>query len=481
MKMKSFKNQGFTLVEMIVVIAIIAILAAVIIPTTAGFIDRARLSNDRQLAASMTTALQSAIILGEHENEIYEVNPMTGDLTPDAVRKIISDFSEEDISFENASSDTGFYYVPNGTNSRILALKHNDAFTTPLLELSNNQSRKTIGQSVHANMLDPDSLADLLLNNLISTTTTDVVVIVLNLAKNGADSAVINEVASGFDGIRGRIRGTATIVAQLSVLYEENENAPFHENNRLFIGHSFWRMSDSAVEIRRVVFAQGVSHIPNLEGLNGASLEASFNGRLVLPSSVRTIEENAFDGINGLNEVELNSNRTVRIYGSSDEIGKPLVGNHGMIETFGKSDLIDFSDEIDISKEPGSTNYSFERLEIREDVVGYDITIDDGLIEILIFTSQGLQGFASNLQTITFYYNENITHFVYRTVRGEVLLPVPPAKEGYSFKGWCAEIDCETLVFGEGDIEFTGVLRTLGVHGLDNGNEISLYAKWEED
>ena len=51
------KRRAFTIVELVIVIAVIAILAAVMIPTFGGIIKKANISADTQIAASMNTQL----------------------------------------------------------------------------------------------------------------------------------------------------------------------------------------------------------------------------------------------------------------------------------------------------------------------------------------------------------------------------------------------------------------------------------------
>ena len=61
--MKASKKRGFTIVELIIVIAVIAILAAVLIPTFSNLINKAQQSVDKQAVTQMNKALYSDEIL----------------------------------------------------------------------------------------------------------------------------------------------------------------------------------------------------------------------------------------------------------------------------------------------------------------------------------------------------------------------------------------------------------------------------------
>ena len=66
--MKKINKKGFTIVELVIVIAVIAILAAVLIPTFSSLVKTAQTSSDVNLVKNLNTSLTASEILdGKNE------------------------------------------------------------------------------------------------------------------------------------------------------------------------------------------------------------------------------------------------------------------------------------------------------------------------------------------------------------------------------------------------------------------------------
>ena len=70
------KNKGFSLVELIIVIAIMAILAAAIAPALIRYIDKSRKSDDVAAAETVNTAVNAALANEDAYSEL--ANNMSG-------------------------------------------------------------------------------------------------------------------------------------------------------------------------------------------------------------------------------------------------------------------------------------------------------------------------------------------------------------------------------------------------------------------
>lgn len=107
--MRNTKKKGFTIVELVIVVAVIAILSSVLIPTVAGLIEKANVSKDAQLVRQLNTALATDLD-GKNET-MHEALEATADAGLD-VAKIVAKSKYGKILWD--SKNNVFCYEANG-------------------------------------------------------------------------------------------------------------------------------------------------------------------------------------------------------------------------------------------------------------------------------------------------------------------------------------------------------------------------------
>ena len=102
MKKLRKNDKGFTLVELIVVLVILALLAAILVPALLGYIDKAKKEKNYQAAQEVHTAVQALA------TESYGKGDKTPTIKFEDIKSLagIDDLSEVVVVFKASSTDT---------------------------------------------------------------------------------------------------------------------------------------------------------------------------------------------------------------------------------------------------------------------------------------------------------------------------------------------------------------------------------------
>ncbi len=114
--MRKTNKKGFTIVELVIVIAVIAILAAVLIPTYSSLVKKANRSADIQAVREMNTALaMNEVTKGKTVNEVYDALAEAGMSTKDYI----------------PLTDGNHFYWIGGELNRVVYTDENDTVIYP--------------------------------------------------------------------------------------------------------------------------------------------------------------------------------------------------------------------------------------------------------------------------------------------------------------------------------------------------------------
>ena len=274
--MRNTNKKGFTIVELVIVIAVIAILAAVLIPTFSGIIRRANISSDTVVAKNLNTAAISA--------------------GADTFDEAIAAVKEAGyiLSNLNAKAD-GCYFVWDDANDQFLLVDTKDNY-----KVIYSNAEASAKSNWYVAISDPEAIAAV-----------------------KAAGCEVKKIATSFENLQENIAEGGEIYVDESVVLNSNSRIVIEDASAevtfKFAGSSVntnGNISGIPVEINKGnvtidgAVVGGSGSFDNIHGTFSTAIGYDGNAHLVLNNSTITGQGNAVSGANyndGPAYVELNN------------------------------------------------------------------------------------------------------------------------------------------------------------------------------
>lgn len=312
------KRRAFTIVELVIVIAVIAILAAVMIPTFGGIIKRANISADTQIAASMNTQLS-----------IYKAEGKKIETEADlwAALKSDADFTSQ-LDPKSAKHGYHFWYIPETQEVKLLSyndLAAQGVFSAGGLDIG---FAETAPRSFVNGYYFLDKIVEEKGNNEIAS----FFAAIEEMAEFGADYIAEIEKLDGVEGDNETLANA--LIERMMKTVVVNNNGFYYQADAT---NAYYYFVEGTTTIK------ATQHV--LNG-NSTTLPTPANNQIVLPSTVISVEKDA------LNFATANSVTVVTSYASSDVLAAALASgcsNAIFTTTDGNAYVVENENELHVN------------------------------------------------------------------------------------------------------------------------------------